>query len=322
MIQAYLAIIAGLGLLTYGADRFVEGAAVAAKNCGIPPLLVGLTIVGFATSAPEMLVAAVAALNGNPALAVGNALGSNIANIGLVLGVTALILPLQVKSRVLQREFPVMFICIALGYGLCFDGALSFADGIVFFLGLFSLLGLIAWLTMSGSRDDSLASEVEQHFKSEMSTRKALFWLVLGLALLLGGSNLLVDGAVTVASHYGVSDLVIGLTIVAIGTSLPELAASVASALKGESDIALGNVIGSNMFNVLAVMGVPALLYPSALEAAVMQRDFPIMMGLSVVLFVMAVGRNNTGKISRLNGAILLSAFIGYQGLLFVSGGT
>jgi len=319
MIQAFLAILCGLGLLMYGADRFVEGAAIAAKNCGIPPLLVGLTIVGFATSAPEMLVAGVAAINGNPSIAVGNAIGSNIANIGLVIGATALVLPLQVRSRVLQREFPIMFICLFLALALCWDGELGLHDGIILFIGLAGLLATITRLSMVGDGADALTVELEHHLEKGMSTRRAVAWLIIGLALLLSGSDLLVDGAVKVATHYGVSDLVIGLTIVAIGTSLPELAASVVSAIKGESDIALGNVIGSNMFNILGVLGVPAVLCPSTLEHAVMTRDFPVMIGLSVVLFLMSAGRGGKGRITRVYGGLLLLGFAAYQWLLYVS---
>ncbi|MFT4560771.1 MAG: cation:H+ antiporter [Gammaproteobacteria bacterium] len=319
MIEAYIGIVVGLGLLTFGADRFVEGAAVAASNFGIPPLLVGLTIVGFATSAPELLVAGVASMNGNPSIAVGNAIGSNIANIGLVVGVTALIMPLNVKSRVLAREFPIMFICFAVAFALCWDGYLGFSDGVVLFVGLLGLIGVTTWLGMTDHARDSLGVEMETHINDSMTTKRAVFWLIVGLGLLLFGSDLLVDGAVIVARHFGISDLVIGLTIVAIGTSLPELAASVASALKGEPDIALGNVIGSNMFNALGVLAVPAIIYPSQLESAVMSRDFPIMICLSVVLFVMAVGWRRNGRLSRIEGTGLLLAFGVYQWMLYVS---
>ncbi len=319
MIESYLAIIIGLGLLTFGADRFVEGAAATANNCGIPPLLVGLTIVGFATSAPEMLVASVASLNGNPSIAVGNAIGSNIANIGLVIGVTAVILPLEVHSRVLLREFPIMFACMLLALTLCWDGELTFDDGLVLFFGLVILIAATTWLGMSGKTRDPLSEEMEHHLAGGMSTVRALIWLGIGFGMLLLGSNALVDGAVAVATYFGVSDLVIGLTIVAIGTSLPELAASVASALKGEPDIALGNVIGSNMFNILGVMALPALLHPSALEPGVMSRDFPVMVGLSILLFAAASGWRRDGRISRLEGIGFLLAFGTYQWLLYVT---
>jgi len=319
MLEPYLAILTGLVLLTFGADRFVEGAAAAANNFGIPPLLVGLTVVGFATSAPEMLVAAVASLQGNPSIAVGNALGSNIANIGLVIGTTALVLPLAVRSKVLQREFPIMFLCIGLAFAVCWDRKLTHADGLILFVGLVGLLGTITWLSLTGDDKDALSQEMEHHLAAGVSTGKAVMWFSVGLTLLLLGSNLLVDGAITVAREYGVSDLIIGLTIVAVGTSLPELAASIASALKGESDIALGNVIGSNMFNVLGVMSVPALIHPATLDGAVMSRDFPIMAGLSVVLFVMAARRGGDRCISRVEGALLLSGFAAYQSLLFAT---
>ena len=291
-----------------------------AANFGIPPLLVGLTIVGFATSAPEMLVAAVAAFNGNPAIAVGNALGSNIANIGLVIGVTALVLPLPVRSEILKREFPIMFVCIALALLLCLDAYLDKRDGVILFSGLVVLLGTITWLSFGSDEGDALGEEMAHHLAGGMSTVRAIVWFTFGLTLLLLGSHMLVDGAVAIATHYGVSDLVIGLTIVAIGTSLPELAASIASALKGESDIALGNVIGSNMFNVLGVMGVPAVIEASTLDAAVLSRDFPVMIGLSVALFLIAVARiSNHARITRIEGALLLAGFAAYQWLLYAS---
>jgi cation:H+ antiporter len=317
MIEAYIAIFVGLVLLTFGADRFVEGAAAAANNLGIPPLLVGLVIVGFATSAPEMLVAGVAALNGNPSLAIGNAIGSNIANVGLVIGVTALVMPLTVHSRILLREFPIMFMCILLALLVCWDGYLSFYDGVILFVGLIGLLAATTWLGISDKSRDILGQEMEERLAHGMTNTRAFSWLVIGLGMLLFGSNALVDGAVTVAIHFGVSDLVIGLTIVAIGTSLPELAASVASALKGEPDIALGNVIGSNMFNVLGVISVPALLLPSRLEPAVMTRDFPVMIGFTIVLLAVAIGWRGNGRINRIEGIGLLLMFGAYQCLLY-----
>ncbi len=210
-----------------------------------------------------------------------------------------------------------MLVCLALSYALCADGHLDTVDGIVLFAGLLGLFGTLAWLSMSGGPADALGQEMVHHLEGGMTTGRAIMWFSLGLGLLLFGSNMLVDGAVTVATHYGVSDLVIGLTIVAVGTSLPELAASIASALKGESDIALGNVIGSNMFNILGVMAVPALLRPGALEPAVMSRDFPIMILLSVLLFLMAARRGGPRRITRTEGAILLAGFTAYQALLF-----
>lgn len=321
MLVAVVFIFLGLGLLMFGADRFVDGAAALAANLGVPPLLVGLTVVGFATSAPELLVAATASLAGNPAIAVGNAIGSNIANIGLVIGVTAIVMPLVVQSRVLKQEFPIMFCAMLLALVLFWDQQLSRSDGFILALGLLVMMGVTTFLGLRYSRspqaglaEDALAEEVEI---PEISTRRALGLSLLGLVCLIIGSDRLVAGAVTVATHFGVSDLVIGLTIVAIGTSLPELAASVASALKGESDIALGNVIGSNMFNILGVTAAPGLIYPAMIESDVMSRDLPIMFGLSIALYIMAFGRD--GTVGRVNGAFLLCAFAGYQYLLYTA---
>ena len=299
----------------FGADRFVDGVAAAARNLGIPALLVGLVVVGFATSAPELLVASTAAVNGNPSIAIGNAIGSNIANVGLVIGITALVLPLSVNSRVLGQEMPIMFIAMALALGLCWDRQLDRVDGLVLAAGLIAALSAIAWLGMRAGRNDRLVQEVEEHASATMSTTRAVLLIVIGLAALLIGADRLVTGAVTIAEHFGVSDLVIGLTIVAIGTSLPELAASIASALKGEPEIALGNVIGSNMFNILGVMAAPALILPSRLEDAVMTRDMPVMFILTLALYAMARGRN--GRVNRLEGALLLLAFVGYQYVLY-----
>lgn len=319
MLEASLAIIFGLGLLIFGADRFIAGAAATASNFGVPPLLVGLTVVGLATSAPEMLVAVVAALNGNPSMAVGNAIGSNIANIGLVIGTAAVILPMEVHSRVLLREFPIMFACIGVAVILCWDGVLGVSDGVIFFIAMIGMLVAITWIGLADKQRDPLGDEMEQHLAVGMSSPRALGALVVGFGLLLLGSRELVDGAVIIATKFGVSDLVIGLTIVAIGTSLPELAAAIASALKGEPDIALGTVIGSNMFNVLGVLAIPALLHPSTLEPAVMSRDMPVMIGFSIVLFAVSFGRRRDGLITRLAGLGLLAAFAGYQWLLYVT---
>ena len=321
MTIAVVFIVLGLALLMFGADRFVDGAAALAANLGVPPLLVGLTVVGFATSAPELLVAATASFAGNPSLAIGNAIGSNIANIGLVIGVTALVMPLVVQSRVLKQEFPIMFGSMFLALLLFWDHNLSRLDGVILALGLFAMMAITTYLGLRySSADDIELGEdalVEELEIPELSTGRALLFSLIGLVCLIIGSDRLVAGAVTVATHFGVSDLVIGLTIVAIGTSLPELAASVASALKGESDIALGNVIGSNMFNVLGVTATPALIHPTLIETAVMHRDLPIMFGLSFVLYIMAFRRN--GTIGRISGTFLLLAFAAYQFLLYTA---
>jgi cation:H+ antiporter len=318
IILSILAVIAGFTLLVWGADRFVHGAAATARNFGVSPLIIGLTIVGIGTSAPEILISIIAAYEGSPQMAVGNALGSNITNIALVLGVTALVFPLLVKSETLRREYPIMFIIMLLSLVLCMDGHLGILDGAILMLGL---LIMILWMVKTGLRKhepDPLESEYEQEIPY-MSTGKATFWLVLGMVLLLVSSRALVWGAVNIAQTLGVSDLIIGLTIVAIGTSLPELAASVMSALKGEPDIALGNVIGSNMFNLLAVLGLPGLIAPHTLDAEVLSRDFPFMIGFSIALFIMAYGFKGHGRINRIEGSLLLAGYIGYLLLLYFS---
>lgn len=319
MFNFFLAILGGFLFLVWGADRFVVGAAATARNLGVSPLIVGLTIVGFGTSAPEMLVSAVAAWQGNPGLAVGNAIGSNITNIALILGLTALMTPLAINSKLLRRELPILTGTMLAGLLLLLDGELSRLDGALLLLGLGVM---VVWMVRSGLADrnhDALGTEFSEEIPSDMPMSLALFWVVVGLLVLLASSRLLVWGAVGIAQHFGVSDLVIGLTIVALGTSLPELAASIASALKGEPDIAVGNVIGSNMFNLLAVLGIPGLLHPLAIGQEVLSRDYPVMIGLTLLFFAMAYGIRGPGRINRLEGAVLLACYLGYQTLLYFS---
>ena len=312
------AIIGGFGLLVWGADRFVIGAAASARNLGVSPLLIGLTIVGFGTSAPEMLVSGMAAWNGNAGLGIGNAVGSNIANVGLILGVTALLVPLQVHSVTLRRELPMLLITALAALALLLDGSLDRVDGLVLMAGLAAMLAWVVHLGLSARRGvDPMAAEFAAEIPTDLSTGRALFWLLAGILVLLFASRLLVWGAVGVATWLGVSDLVIGLTIVALGTSLPELAASIASARKGEHDIAIGNVIGSNMFNLLAVLGLPALIQPGAVDRAVLTRDFPVMIGLTLGLMLMARGFHRAGHISRLEGLVLVGVYCAYQTLLY-----
>ncbi len=323
MWMEVLAIIAGFGFLLWSAERFVLGASALANNLGVSPLIIGMVVMGFGTSLPEMLVSGIAAANGNPALGVGNAIGSNIANIGLVLGVTALVVPLSVASGTLRREYPMLFAVMLVAGMLLWDGDLSRIDGVILFAGFLLVMAWMIWTGLNG-RDkaavDPLAAEFESEIPTGMSTGGALLWALLGLLVLIASSRLLVWGAVGVAQSLGVSDLVIGLTIVAIGTSLPELAASVMSARKGEDDMAVGNVLGSNMFNLLAVLGLPGLILPSALEPAVLSRDYPTMVVLSVALFVMAYGFRGPGRINRLEGGLLLTCFIGYMTWLGMTG--
>lgn len=307
----------GFVVLVWGADRFVGGAAALARNLGVSPLVVGLTIVGFGTSAPEMLVSGVAAWEGNAGLSVGNALGSNITNIALVLGLTALVAPLRVASQTLRRELPLLILVMLLVAALLWDGHLGRLDGVLLVGGFFVLMGWIVWLGLRSRGNDPLVAEFTEELPRGMRTGVALLWLVVGLLALLLGSRLAVQGAVAIAQALGVSDLVIGLTVVALGTSLPELAAALASALKNEHDIALGNVVGSNLFNLLAVLGLPGLIAPLAVAPEVMGRDYPLMLGLTLALVLMGRGLTRPGHINRPEGAILLAVYFGYLWLLY-----
>jgi len=326
----FVAILAGFALLIWSADLFVNGASATARNMGVSPLIIGLTIVGFGTSAPEMLVASIAAYGGNPSLAVGNAIGSNITNIALVLGATAVIVPLTVHSSIIKREYPLLIAATLLAVILmATDNALGTVDGILM---IALLLGLMTWIvhqallqrkceadTSNECSIDPLSSEFDQEIPSDMPMKKALGLLVAGIILLLISSKVLVWGAINVATALGVSDLIIGLTIVAIGTSLPELAASIASARKGEHDIALGNVIGSNMFNTLGVLGIAGIIQPAELAAGVLSRDLPLMVTLTVIMFIMAFGRKSAGQITRFEGSLLLAIFTAYEVILYFS---
>ena len=316
MLAYVTAIVAGFILLIWGADRFVMGAAATARNLGVSPLIIGITIVGLGTSAPEMLVSAVAAWDGNPTLGVGNALGSNITNIALILGITAVVTPLQVRSEILRREMPLLLATMLGALMLLLDRNLGRLDGLLLLAGMVLMLYWLTRLALGG-RADPMVGEYESEIPSSMPTRTALLWLLLGLGLLLVSSRALVWGAVEIASALGVSDLVIGLTIVAIGTSLPELAASVMSARKGEHDIAIGNVIGSNIFNLLVVLGLPGLIHPSELPELALTRDYAVMVGLTVSLFALSYGFSGPGRINRLEGILLLVTFAGYQTLLY-----
>jgi len=314
---AVLALIVGLVLLVWSAGRFVEGAASTARYFGMPPLLIGMVIVGFGTSAPEMVVSALAGIEGSPGIALGNAYGSNIANIALILGVTALISPIMVHSTVLRKELPILTLLTVLSIALIADLDLSRLDALVLLL-VFG--GLMAWTIYQGlkQKDDSLANEIEtETAEKAMPLKRAVFWLVVGLLLLIASSRILVWGAVEIAQIFGVSDMIIGLTIIAVGTSLPELASSVIAARKGEHDIALGNVLGSNLFNTLAVVGIAGSIHPFAVEPETLSRDMVVMGALTISLFLIGYGfRGRRGRINRIEGAILLSTYVGYTGWL------
>ncbi len=310
-----VAVIAGLGLLAWGADRFVSGASGLARRLGVSTMIIGLTVVAFGTSAPEMLVSALAALQGNSGIAVGNAIGSNIANIALVLGSAALVTPLTVQSQTLNREFPLMVGVMVAAYVLLWDGSMSRLDGLILMTGMVMLVLWTVHLARSAPTDDPLQSDYTAELTESIGAG-AIGWLLLsGLIVLLLSSQMLVWGAVGLVEALGVSDLVIGLTIVAVGTSLPELAATVAAVRKGEHHMAIGGIVGSNLFNVLAVLGIAGLVGPGSFDSAVLSRDFPLMIGLAIALYLLARGlrTKGSGHINRIEGGLLLSCFIGYQ---------
>ena len=323
MTLAALAIFVGFVVLVWSADKFIEGAAATAKHAGMPSLLIGMVIVGFGTSAPEMVVSAMAALDGNPDLALGNAIGSNIVNTGLILGITALVAPIAVHSKIVRSELPLLIVIGAVSGFLFWNGSLTRVEASLLLIGFFSLIGWSVFAAMRG-RGDELEKETEQELEAHaMPLGKALFWVFAGLLLLIISSRLLVWGAVEIAHVFGVSDLIIGLTIVALGTSLPELAASVAAARKGEHDIAIGNVVGSNMFNLLAVVGIAGVIEPMpVLSADIIYRDWPVMMAMTLGLFVMAYGFRGPGRINRFEGTLLILSYLGYNLWLLSSLGT
>lgn len=319
MLPALLAIAAGLALLVWSADRFVEGSAVTARHFGMPPLLIGMVVVGFGTSAPEMVVSALAASQGNPGLALGNAYGSNITNIALILGITAIISPIAVHSQVMRKELPILAGITLLAIWQLLDGSLSRLDAVGLLLTFTALLGWSIWAGMKKPQD-ALALEVSAELDERvMPIRNAVFWLVAGLVLLIISSRILVWGAVDLATAFGVSDLIIGLTIVAIGTSLPELASSVIAARKGEHDLALGNILGSNMFNTLAVVGIAGMIAPMEVAGDVLVRDLPVMAGLTFALFALGYGFRGPGRINRVEGVLLITAFVAYTLYLLMS---
>jgi len=314
------AIIVGFALLVWGADRFVVGAAATAHNLGVSSLLIGLTVVGFGTSAPEILVSMNAAIGGNPKLAIGNAIGSNIANIALILGITALVQPLRVRSQTLSREMPVLLAVTMLTLLPFLDQNLSRPEGFALLGGLGLMMYWLVRVELESNVGDPMVAELEAEIRSDLSMPGAVGMLTVGLIVLLASSKLLVWAAIQVASVLGVSDLVIGLTIVAVGTSLPELAASISAALKNEHDLAIGNVIGSNMYNLLAVLGVAGAIAPTDFERAVLTRDFLVLIGLTIALFAMAYNVGGEGNIKRSEGAALLIAYFSY--MAFIIAGT
>ena len=310
MLVFSVALLAGFFFLIFSADYFVKGTSAIARNIGISPLIIGLTIIGLGTSAPEMLVAGIASVQGNTGLATGNAVGSNIANIGLVLGVTALISPILIKSSLLKRELPILLVI----------SIISRFDGLILIAGLIAFL---YWLLRSAQQNkqqkkDILAAEFDDEIPSDLSTKTASFYVIIGLTVLIISSKLLVWAAVNIAILFGVSDLVIGLTIIAIGTSLPELAASIMSVIKKEPDLAVGNIIGSNAFNLLAVLCLPGLLHPGNVDPQLVSRDLPIMLGFTLCLFIFSYSFNGQPKINRFKGGVFMLFFVAYLSKVYL----
>ena len=316
MLLAGLAVVLGLVVLVWSADRFVGGAAATAQHFSVPPLLIGMVVVGFGTSAPEMVVSAISAAQGNPGIALGNAYGSNIANIALILGVTALISPVLVGSSILRKELPILLGITLLAAYQVWDGQITRLDAIVLLVVFFLVMGWMIWSSLKKGADATVDA-LEQN--NNLTLKLAIMWLVIGLLLLVASSRLLVWGAVEIAQGFGISDLIIGLTIVAIGTSLPELASSVAAARKGEHDMALGNILGSNLFNTLAVVGIAGVIHPLGFGPEVFSRDAMVMLFLTLALFVLGYGYKKQGYINRYAGAALVTCYFAYT-LYLVTG--
>ena len=317
MVLEVCIFLVWLAVLSLAADRFVYGASALAKNMGISPMIIGLTIVAMGSSAPEIIVSATASLNGNVNTAVGNAIGSNITNIALVLGLTALLKPLIIASSTLKREMPVLLLVSLLATYMLSDLILSRFEGTILIILFFMVIAALVWLSFHLEKGDPLIAETESEIPTNVPNSKAIMWLIAGLVLLPLSAGYMVDSAVIIAKALGLSDLVIGLTIIAIGTSLPELAASIAGVLKNEDDMALGNIIGSNIFNVLAVMAMPGLIAPGAIDADAAQRDVYIMLGLNFLLILLSFNFRGVRRINRIEGLLLISCFIAYQFLLF-----
>lgn len=314
MLLYAAAMCVGFVCLVWGADRMVTGAAVTARNFGLAPMLIGLTVVGFATSAPEILVSVTAALQGSPNLAIGNAIGSNIANIGLVAGTAALIRPLTVRSETLRRELPAMVAVSILPVILVPDLVLGRFDGL--FL-LICMLGFFYWIVRLGMRTrghDTLEAEYAAEIPGDVKQSSAYTSIAIGLAALLLGANSLVWGAENLARELGISELILGLTVVAIGTSLPELAVSVMAVRKGHHGLAFGNIIGSNAFNMLAVVGVAAAIHPATLSDDAVRVHLPVMLAFTVAFFFMSYNYSDMVRLQRIPGGILLLGFLTYYG--------
>ncbi|PCH97777.1 MAG: calcium/sodium antiporter [Gammaproteobacteria bacterium] len=322
MLEHVGILLVALIALVWSADKFVLGASSLARNLGVSPMIIGLTIVAMGSSAPEMMVAAAASFQGNPDTAIGNAIGSNITNIALVLGFTVLIKPIVVSSSTIKQELPLLLILTLLAYWMLSDDLFSFSEGVVLIVCFVAFISTLLIKAMkqrkNNTLDDPLLIEAEQELPEATSTKKSVLWLIVGITLLVLSAHFLVESSIFIAKAYGISDLVIGLTIIAIGTSLPELAASIASILKKEDDLAMGNIVGSNIFNILAVLPFAAIIAPGAVNPEASLRDAPVMLAITGLLFLLCFDRKSGSFIlTRPKGALLLLCFIAYQILLF-----
>jgi len=322
MLEHIGILLVALIVLVWSADKFVLGASSLARNLGVSPMIIGLTIVAMGSSAPEMMVATAASLQGSPDTAIGNAIGSNIINIALVLGFTVLVKPLVVSSSTIKQELPLLLILTMLAYWILSDNFFSLPEGIALMISFFCFIAILLIKAIKQRKNkginDPMIIEAEQEIPEGTSAIKATFWLILGITLLVMSAHFLVDAAIFIAKGYGISDLVIGLTIVAIGTSLPELAASIASILKKEDDLAMGNIVGSNIFNILAVLPFAGIIAPGAVNPEASLRDAPVMLAITGLLFILCFSRKSGSfRLTRAKGALLLLCFFAYQTLLF-----
>ncbi|MCW3171792.1 calcium/sodium antiporter [Shewanella subflava] len=319
MLVNILLLCAGLAVLVFSADKFVYGASAFARNLGLPPMLIGLTIVAMGSSAPEMFVAATASMDGMNDTAIGNVLGSNIANITLILGLTALLGAISVSSKTLKREIPLMLAATVLAGYLIHDGMLAHYEGIILLAAFLSVMGWFIYQAMTNKEADIMGEEMDAEIPKDVPTTRAIMWIIVGIVLLPLSAGWMVDGAVGIAKIYGLSDLVIGLTIIAVGTSLPELAACIAGVLKKEDDLAIGNIVGSNLFNILAVLAIPGLISPGAVDASAIDRDFYMVLATSIALAVLVLSSGAKQQLTRWHGILLLLTFIAYQYVVFTA---
>lgn len=322
MLYPVLAVVFGIAALVWSADRFVHGAAAIAKNFGVSVFIIGLTIVAFGTSAPEIVISTSASLEGSPELAIGNAIGSNIANVGLILGITALFGALPIQRQTVREDLPILLVITLVAGGLLYDMKLDQTDGIILLVMLLAYLYFLIRhkkTTDEAEEEDVFLAEIEEEIEDEhLTSTQASFKFITGLVVLLGSAKLMVWGAQEIALAMGISEAIIGLTLVALGTSLPELAASISSVTKGHHDLAIGNIIGSNIFNLLTVLPMPALLAPSVLEPGIFSRDYALMLTLTLLLLILPfLGKRN--HITAVKGIFLLSLYVAYYAVLYQS---